>query len=38
MSNPHAVTKEFEKQLCLYTGAPFAVAVNSCTSLHEVFK
>lgn len=31
MSNPHAITKEFERELCIYTGAPFAVAVNSCT-------
>jgi dTDP-4-amino-4,6-dideoxygalactose transaminase len=31
MSNPHDVTKAFEKDLCAYTGAPFAVAVNSCT-------
>lgn len=29
--NPHQVTKDFERQLCTYTGAPFAVAVNSCT-------
>jgi len=31
MYNPHQVTKEFEAALCEYTGAPFAVAVNSCT-------
>jgi dTDP-4-amino-4,6-dideoxygalactose transaminase len=31
MSNPHFVTQLFEQQLCEYTGAPFAVAVNSCT-------
>lgn len=31
MYNPHQVTREFEKSLCQYTGAPFAVAVNSCT-------
>lgn len=31
MSNPHQVTRDFEKALCEYTGAPFAVAVNSCT-------
>lgn len=30
--NPHAVTKQFEAMLCEYTGAPFAVAVNSCTA------
>jgi len=29
--NAHAVTREFEKSLCEYTGAPYAVAVNSCT-------
>ena len=29
--NPHAVTKDFERALCEYTGAPYAVAVNSCT-------
>jgi dTDP-4-amino-4,6-dideoxygalactose transaminase len=31
MFNPHQVTKDFESALCSYTGAPFAVAVNSCT-------
>ena len=30
--NAHAVTREFEGALCEYTGARFAVAVNSCTS------
>jgi dTDP-4-amino-4,6-dideoxygalactose transaminase len=29
--NPHQVTKDFERALCEYTGAPFAVAVTSCT-------
>lgn len=29
--NPHQVTKDFERGLCAYTGAPYAVAVNSCT-------
>ena len=29
--NPHGVTKDFEKALCAYTGAPYAVAVTSCT-------
>ena len=29
--NPHAITREFEKALCEYTGAPYAVAVTSCT-------
>jgi len=31
MMNPHEITKEFEKSICEYTGAPHAVAVNSCT-------
>lgn len=31
MLNPHEVTKEFEKELCKYTGSKYAVAVNSCT-------
>jgi dTDP-4-amino-4,6-dideoxygalactose transaminase len=29
--NPHKATKDFEQALCEYTGAPYAVAVNSCT-------
>lgn len=29
--NPHQVTRDFEQELCRYTGAPYAVAVNSCT-------
>jgi dTDP-4-amino-4,6-dideoxygalactose transaminase len=29
--NPHQVTKDFELALCDYTGAPYAVCVNSCT-------
>lgn len=29
--NPHQVTKDFELALSFYTGAPFVVAVNSCT-------
>ncbi len=29
--NPHKVTKDFEAALCAYTGAPYAVAVTSCT-------
>lgn len=29
--SPHQVTKDFEAALCEYTGAPYAVAVNSCT-------
>lgn len=31
MSNPHQVTRDFEAALCEYTGAKYAVAVNSCT-------
>ena len=30
-SNPHQVTRDFEAALCEYTGARYAVAVNSCT-------
>ena len=29
--NPHQATKDFEVALCAYTGAKYAVAVNSCT-------
>ena len=29
---PYEVTRRFEAALCAYTGAPFAVAVNSCTA------
>jgi dTDP-4-amino-4,6-dideoxygalactose transaminase len=29
---PHQVTRDFEAALCRYTGAPYAVAVNSCTA------
>lgn len=29
--NPHQVTKDFERALCEYTGATFAVATTSCT-------
>lgn len=32
MSNPFKVVKEFEAALCEYTGAPYAVTVNSCTA------
>jgi dTDP-4-amino-4,6-dideoxygalactose transaminase len=31
MYNPHQVTRDFERALCEYTGAKYAVAVNSCT-------
>lgn len=30
-ANPHEVTREFERVLARYTGAPYCVAVNSCT-------
>lgn len=30
--NAYRVTRDFEAALCEYTGAPFAVAVNSCTA------
>lgn len=29
--NPYQVVKDFEKAVCDYTGAPYAVAVTSCT-------
>ena len=32
MSSPYQVTRDFESALCAYTGAPYAVAVNSCTA------
>jgi dTDP-4-amino-4,6-dideoxygalactose transaminase len=31
MSDPHAVTREFERALCEYTGARYAVTTTSCT-------
>lgn len=31
MKNPFDIVREFEAALCEYTGAPYAVAVNSCT-------
>jgi dTDP-4-amino-4,6-dideoxygalactose transaminase len=31
MNNAHGITREFEAALCEYTGAPYAVVVNSCT-------
>lgn len=31
-SNPHETTVRFEDAVCEYTGAPYAVAVNSCTN------
>ena len=32
MNGPYAVTRQFENQLCIYTGSKFAVALNSCTA------
>ena len=32
MSDPFAVVRKFERAVAAYCGAPFAVAVNSCTS------
>lgn len=31
MKNTHDITRDFEQALCEYTGAPYAVAVTSCT-------
>lgn len=31
MSDPHQVTREFERALCEYTGARYAVTTTSCT-------
>jgi dTDP-4-amino-4,6-dideoxygalactose transaminase len=30
--NPHQVTRDFEREVAAYTGAPYCVAVNSCTN------
>jgi hypothetical protein len=32
MANPFDVVRQFENAVCVYTGAQFCVAVNSCTS------
>jgi len=32
VSDPFRVVRDFEAALCAYTGAPYAVTVNSCTS------
>ena len=32
MANPYAVTKQFEEELAAYTGARYAVSLNSCTA------
>ena len=31
MSDPFAINREFEAEICRYTGAPYAVLTNSCT-------
>jgi len=31
MSNPYGIVADFEKALCEYTGAPYAVTTSSCT-------
>lgn len=31
-SNPHQVSRDFERAIAEYTGAPYVVAVNSCTA------
>ena len=31
MKNPYQVVRDFEAAVCEYTGAPYCVAVNSCT-------
>ena len=35
-NGPHIVTALFEQELCRYTSAPFAVAVDSCSSALEL--
>src|SRR4030042_2055321 len=32
MKNPYEIVKMFEKAVAEYTGAPFAIAVDSCTN------
>jgi dTDP-4-amino-4,6-dideoxygalactose transaminase len=32
MTSPYQVTKDFETELCKYTGAPYAVCLSSCTA------
>ena len=36
MIDAYAVTRQFERELCAYTGAKYAVAVNSCTAAIEL--
>ena len=30
--NPHKVTEDFEKMLCDYTGAPFAITLDNASN------
>ena len=32
LHNPYKVVKMFEEEVAHYTGAPYAVSVNSCTN------
>ena len=32
-NNPYKVVKDFEEEVALYTGSPYAVSVDSCTSI-----
>jgi dTDP-4-amino-4,6-dideoxygalactose transaminase len=36
MQDPFQITRDFEAALCEYTGAPFAVCVNSCTMAIQI--
>ena len=36
MRNPHSITADLEAAICEYTGAKYAVAVNSCTMALEL--
>ena len=38
-NNPYKIVQMFEEEIATYTGAPYAVAVNSCTNaLFIIFK
>ena len=32
LHNPYKIVKMFEEEMAYYTGAPYAVSVNSCTN------
>ena len=32
LHNPYKIVKMFEEEVAHYTGAPYAVSVNSCTN------